>query len=61
MVIIMFIAYSTLILTSDPYISFGLVVFFAIFLVTLLKEGVFPLKQKISAFLNFDQAGIIQK
>ena len=39
----------------------GSIVFFAIFLVTLLKEGVFPLKQKISAFLNFDQAGIIQK
>ncbi|MCK4380286.1 MAG: hypothetical protein KAW51_04045, partial [Candidatus Lokiarchaeota archaeon] len=39
----------------------GSIVFFTIFLVTLLKEGVFPLKQKISAFLNFDQAGIIQK
>jgi len=39
----------------------GSIIFIAIFLVTLLKEGVFPLKQKISAFLNFDQAGIIQK
>ncbi|MFW9988129.1 MAG: hypothetical protein ACFFC3_05695 [Candidatus Odinarchaeota archaeon] len=39
----------------------GSIVFFAIFLVTLFKEGVFPLKQKISAFLNFDQAGVIQK
>jgi len=39
----------------------GSIVFITIFLVTLLKEGVFPLKQKISAFLNFDQAGIIQK
>ncbi len=59
-------------LSLDPSSSFtdllsgfapglGSIVFFAIFLVTLLKEGVFPLKQKISAFLNFDQAGIIQK
>ncbi|NVM37699.1 MAG: hypothetical protein HWN81_19050, partial [Candidatus Lokiarchaeota archaeon] len=39
----------------------GSIVFFTIFLVTLLKEGVFPLKQKISAFLNFDQAGVLIK
>ncbi len=39
----------------------GSIVFVTIFLVTLLKEGVFPLKQKISAFLNFDQTGVLIK
>ncbi|MHA2287219.1 MAG: hypothetical protein ACXABG_00405 [Promethearchaeota archaeon] len=37
------------------------ILFIVIFLYTLFKEGLYPLKQKISAFLNFDQAGIIQK
>ena len=39
----------------------GSIIFFAIFLITLFKEGIFPLKQKISAFLNFDQAGVLLK
>ncbi|MHA2006075.1 MAG: hypothetical protein ACXABO_01075 [Promethearchaeota archaeon] len=39
----------------------GSVIFIAIFLFTLLKEGIFPLKQKISGLLNFDQAGILIK
>jgi hypothetical protein len=39
----------------------GSILFVVIFLYTLLKEGIFPLKQKISAFLNFDQTGILIK
>lgn len=39
----------------------GSILFIIIFLYTLFKEGLYPLKQKISAFLNFDQAGVIQK
>jgi len=39
----------------------GSIVFIAIFLITLFKEGIYPLKEKISAFLNFDQAGVLIK
>ncbi len=39
----------------------GSLIFIGIFLYTLLKEGVFPLKQKISYFLNFDKSGMIVK
>jgi len=39
----------------------GSIVFIAIFLITLLKEGIYPLKEKISAFLNFDQTGVLIK
>ncbi|MFX1390741.1 MAG: hypothetical protein ACFE9Z_11810 [Promethearchaeota archaeon] len=39
----------------------GSIVFVAIFLITLFKEGIYPLKEKISAFLNFDQEGILIK
>jgi len=39
----------------------GSIVFFAIFLITLFKEGIYPLKEKISAFLNFDQTGVLIK
>ena len=39
----------------------GSIVFFAIFLFTLFKEGIYPLKEKISAFLNFDQSGVLIK
>jgi hypothetical protein len=39
----------------------GSIVFFVIFLITLFKEGIYPLKEKISSFLNFDQAGILIK
>jgi hypothetical protein len=39
----------------------GSIAFIAIFLITLFKEGIFPLKQKISSFLNFDQSGILIK
>jgi hypothetical protein len=39
----------------------GSIAFIIIFLYTLFKEGIFPLKQKISSFLNFDQSGILIK
>ncbi len=39
----------------------GSIIFIVIFLVTLFKEGIYPLKEKISAFLNFDQAGVLIK
>jgi len=39
----------------------GAVLFFGVFLLTLFKEGIYPLKEKISYFLNFDKSGIIQK
>ena len=39
----------------------GSIIFFAIFLFTLFKEGIYPLKEKISSFLNFDQAGVLIK
>ncbi|MFX0024230.1 MAG: hypothetical protein ACFE9S_18025 [Candidatus Hermodarchaeota archaeon] len=39
----------------------GSIIFIVIFLITLFKEGIYPLKEKISAFLNFDQAGVLIK
>lgn len=39
----------------------GSIIFIAIFLITLFKEGIYPLKEKISSFLNFDQAGVLIK
>jgi hypothetical protein len=39
----------------------GSILFIVIFLYTLLKEGIYPLKEKISAFLNFDQTGVLIK
>ncbi len=39
----------------------GSIIFIVIFLYTLLKEGIYPLKEKISAFLNFDQSGVLIK
>ncbi|MFW9820419.1 MAG: hypothetical protein ACFFE5_12480 [Candidatus Thorarchaeota archaeon] len=39
----------------------GSILFIVIFLITLFKEGIYPLKEKISAFLNFDQAGVLIK
>ncbi|MHA1670240.1 MAG: hypothetical protein ACTSV5_06625 [Promethearchaeota archaeon] len=39
----------------------GSLIFIGIFLYTLLKEGIFPLKQKITYFLNFDKSGMIVK
>jgi hypothetical protein len=61
-----------MLLSIDPGSSFmdylsgfapglGSIVFIIIFLYTLLKEGIYPLKEKISAFLNFDQAGVLIK
>jgi len=38
----------------------GSLIFVTIFLVTLFKEGIYPLKEKISYFLNFDNAGLIK-
>jgi hypothetical protein len=39
----------------------GSIIFIVVFLYTLLKEGIYPLKEKISSFLNFDQAGVLIK
>jgi len=39
----------------------GSIIFIVIFLYTLLKEGIYPLKEKISGFLNFDQTGVLIK
>ena len=39
----------------------GSIIFIAIFLITLFKEGIYPLKEKISSFLNFDQQGVLIK
>lgn len=39
----------------------GSILFFVIFLVTLFKEGIYPLKEKISYFLNFDKTGMLIK
>ena len=39
----------------------GSIIFVAIFLITLFKEGIYPLKEKISSFLNFDQTGVLIK
>ncbi|MFX1279343.1 MAG: hypothetical protein ACFFA3_07990 [Promethearchaeota archaeon] len=61
-----------MLLSVDPSSSFidylsgfapglGSIVFIVIFLYTLLKEGIYPLKEKISAFLNFDQTGVLIK
>jgi hypothetical protein len=41
--------------------SLGSIIFIVIFLITLFKEGIYPLKEKITAFLNFDQAGLLIK
>lgn len=38
----------------------GSLIFVTIFLVTLFKEGIYPLKEKISYFLNFDNTGLIK-
>jgi len=38
----------------------GSILFIAIFLITLFKEGIYPLKEKISYFLNFDNTGLIK-
>ena len=39
----------------------GSILFIAIFLYTLFKEGLYPLKEKISYFLNFDKTGMLIK
>ncbi|KKL55248.1 hypothetical protein LCGC14_2257300, partial [marine sediment metagenome] len=39
----------------------GSIIFVAIFLITLFKEGIYPLKEKISSLLNFDQTGVLIK
>ena len=38
----------------------GSLLFIAIFLITIFKEGIYPLKEKISYFLNFDNTGLIK-
>lgn len=39
----------------------GSIIFIVVFLYTLFKEGLYPLKEKISYFLNFDKSGMIVK
>jgi len=39
----------------------GSIIFIGIFLFTLFKEGLYPLKEKISYFLNFDKTGMLIK
>ena len=39
----------------------GSLLFIGIFLFTLFKEGLYPLKEKISYFLNFDKTGMLIK
>jgi hypothetical protein len=48
-------------LVSNFAPGLGSILFFVIFLVTLFKEGIYPLKEKISYFLNFDKSGILIK
>lgn len=55
--------------TSSSFVDFvssfapglGSILFITIFLITLFKEGIYPLKEKISYFLNFDKTGILIK
>ena len=55
--------------TSSSFVDFvssfapglGSILFVTIFLITLFKEGIYPLKEKISYFLNFDKAGVLIK
>jgi len=55
--------------TSSSFVDFissfapglGSILFVTIFLITLFKEGIYPLKEKISYFLNFDKTGILIK
>jgi len=55
--------------TNSSFIDFvssfapglGSILFVTIFLLTLFKEGIYPLKEKISYFLNFDKAGVLIK
>jgi len=39
----------------------GSIIFIGIFLFTLFKEGLYPLKEKVSYFLNFDKTGMLIK
>ena len=39
----------------------GSIIFIGIFLFTLFKEGLYPLKEKVSYFLNFDKSGMLIK
>jgi hypothetical protein len=39
----------------------GSIAFIVIFLIILFKEGIYPLKEKISYFLNFDKTGMLIK
>jgi len=48
--LVIFIAYSTLILTSDLYISFGLVVFLAIFFLIAFHNDLYSLEQGFTYF-----------
>ena len=52
--------------TASDYIGsiapgLGSIIFIGIFLYTLFKEGLYPLKAKISYFLNFDKTGMLVK
>ncbi len=39
----------------------GALAFFALFLYTLFTEGIYPLKEKVYYFLNFDKSGVLIK
>jgi hypothetical protein len=59
--IISFDPQSTLVDNVGSFVpGLGSIIFVTIFLVTLFKEGIYPLKEKISYFLNFDNAGLIK-
>jgi len=59
--IISFDPQSTLVANVGNFVpGLGSLIFVTIFLVTLFKEGIYPLKEKISYFLNFDNAGLIK-
>ncbi|MGQ4876634.1 MAG: hypothetical protein ACP6IY_21415, partial [Promethearchaeia archaeon] len=39
----------------------GSILFIIIFLITLYKDGIYPLKEKINYFLNLDKTGVLMK
>ncbi|MHA1148919.1 MAG: hypothetical protein ACTSR8_11835 [Promethearchaeota archaeon] len=46
---------------SDFIPGIGSLIFFATFIITILKKGVFPIKQKWSSFVKFDNSSSIMK
>ncbi len=52
---------TTVDIVSNIAPGLGSVLFFVLFLYILFKEGIYPLKEKISYFLNFDKTGVLIK